>query len=75
MSSAAVVIGALRVNWGLLWENQIFLYEKFLVVDKTIFVLFLCPATKSGEVFCYSIRNFECLSIGLSALHKFVSAP
>ena len=27
---------------------------------------FLCPATKSGGVLCYTLRSFECLSIRLS---------
>ena len=38
---------------------------------------FLCPATKSGGVLCYTLRTFECLSVRLSAvdhscpLHNF----
>ena len=28
--------------------------------------LFLCPATKSGGVLCYTLRTFECLSVHLS---------
>ena len=27
---------------------------------------FLCPATKSGGVLCYTLRTFECLSVRLS---------
>ena len=27
---------------------------------------FLCPATKSGGVICYTLRTFECLSVRLS---------
>ena len=27
---------------------------------------FLCPATKSGGVLCYTLRAFECLSVRLS---------
>ena len=26
------------------------------------FSVFLCPATKSGGVLCYTLRTFECLS-------------
>ena len=38
---------------------------------------FLCPATKSGGVLCYTLRTFECLSVRPSAvdhscpLHNF----
>ena len=28
--------------------------------------VFLCPATKSGGILCYTLRSFECLSVGLS---------
>ena len=52
------------------------------VIGTSRVIPFLCPATKSGEA-CYTIPNFECLSIRLSvclpvcpsALHNFVSAP
>ena len=27
------------------------------------FNIFLCPATKSGRVLCYTLRTFECLSV------------
>ena len=30
------------------------------------FPKFLCPATKSGGVLCYTLRTFECLSVRLS---------
>ena len=33
---------------------------------KTNFTAFLCPATKSGGVLCYTLRTFECLSVRLS---------
>ena len=26
-------------------------------------VLFLCPATKSGRVLCYTLRTFDCPSV------------
>ena len=32
----------------------------------TSFLAFLCPATKSGGVLCYTLRTFECLSVRLS---------
>ena len=32
------------------------------------FCHFLCPATKSGGVLCYTIRTFECLSVRPAAV-------
>ena len=34
--------------------------------DISQFTEFLCPATKSGGVLCYTLRTFECLSVRLS---------
>ena len=37
---------------------------------------FLCPATKSGGVLCYTLRAFECLSVRTSVSGwTFVSGP
>ena len=44
-----------------------------LIMSK--FFHFLCPATKSGKVLCYTIRNFQCSSVRPSVLHNFLSIP
>ena len=36
-------------------------YKKIETFKRAIF--FLCPATKSGGVLCYTLRTFECLSV------------
>ena len=35
----------------------------------------LCPATKSGGVLCYTLQQFECLSIGLSVHPSVCPSP
>ena len=35
---------------------------------------YYAPPQKSGEVLCYTVRNFECPSVRPSAPHKFMSA-
>ena len=35
----------------------------FVCLCVTLFINFLCLATKSGGVLCYTLRTFECLSI------------
>ena len=45
------------------------LEHKFLNAHKHKNIMkfsFLCPATKSGGVLCYTLRTFECLSVRLS---------
>ena len=38
-------------------------------------LMFFMPRRISGEVLCYTVRNFECPSVCQSALHNFVSTP
>ena len=33
---------------------------------------FLCPATKSGGVLCYTLRTLECLSVCLSVRQRLI---
>ena len=40
--------------------------KQFLCVSVFRGIRFLCPATKSGGVLCYTLRTFECLSVRLS---------
>ena len=46
--------------------------ESLLTSYASLKLQFLCPATKSGGVLCYTLRHFECLSIRLS-VHLCIS--
>ena len=45
------------------------------LVKKRVNYGFLCPATKSGGVLCYTLRTFECLSVGLSVRPSVCPSP
>ena len=38
--------------------------------DNNFCCSFLCPATKSGGVLCYTLQTFECLSVRPSAVER-----
>ena len=52
---------------AIVWETAVHLAVAGDVFDGVLFgSVFLCPATKSGGVLCYTLRTFECLSVRLS---------
>ena len=58
MTSGSCLIGSDLENYGSVSPER----ASAMQVDEQ-FSPFLCPATKSGGVLCYTLRTFECLSV------------